>query len=306
MGLSSIIVPPPLKKGSTVFVFAPAGPSSKENLKKGLEKLSKLGYNVILGESVLSGMKSDVNYLAANDECRTKDLQNALENNNVDAIFITRGGFGTTRILHNINWDLNWKPKWVIGFSDFTAFSLALFHFKKWCSISGPVIASSFNAEETITWETFKNICHDQVNPTIIVDAYNFQISAKGVLLGGCLSMVCALMGTPYFPTFENVFLILEDVGEPMYKIDRMLTQLYHGGILNVVAGVIIGRWVNGNGEIDTDLNQQVLQRCIQLTSHRNIPIIFNFPYGHFHNRISVPLGSVVEYNEGNLKFYVS
>ncbi|MCX7835329.1 MAG: LD-carboxypeptidase [bacterium] len=305
MGLSHLIVPPLLKENAKVYVVAPAGPSSFEALQKGMIRLKEFGFQVHLGEFVHPDSLCDESYLAASDEKRAKDLQEALADDSVDAIFITRGGYGTTRILHQIRWDNHWKPKWVIGFSDFTAFSLALLKYKNWCSISGPVIASTYTNDETETWKTFNEICQYHNLLTFQVQAINEQIEANGILIGGCLSLICTLIGTPFLPDFTNAFLILEDVGEPLYKIDRMLTQLYHCKIFDQINGLILGRWYNHENQFSKEYNDSIVKRCQQLTLHRKIPIIYDFPYGHFSNRVSIPIGSFVEYRKGVLKLYV-
>lgn len=301
MGIEFVHRPLPILKGAHVRVIAPSGPVSDELLIKGKNRLEQNGYEVSLSPSLKNKCLSCEPYLSSTDEIRAKEFEDALIDENVDAVITARGGYGITRILPQLTWSDQWKLKWVAGFSDFTAFSLALFTKKRWMSISGPVVASSFKENEDFTWNSWETIIENNVNQMIPVKSFNSHHPASGIVLGGCLSMITSICGTSFFPDFTDCFLLVEDVGEPMYKVDRMLTQLDQSGVFDRINGVLVGRFSSTSYEIDTQLNMAVLNRVKSLVKIDKIPILFDLPYGHFPNRVSIPIGSNAYFENGVL-----
>ncbi len=289
MGLNRRSVPPPLPDDALIRVIAPAGPSNAEKLAHGVAELSSLGYRVECSPGCTFEGKRE-HYLAADDERRGKDLVSAICKHDCDAVMVTRGGYGTMRLLEQIPYP-GVKNKWIAGFSDLTALSLALYERRRMVTLSGPIIAASDSFSTTgPTVQTWHHWVTDGTPVEYPVTPYKSGHS-HGVLLGGCLSLICALWGTRYSPSYQNAILLLEDIDEPEYKIDRMLTQLALGGVFQRVAGVVIGQFCNADFVAQQHWSEFAAKRICELLGQRRVPVVIGFPYGHFGNRVTVPIG---------------
>ncbi len=284
-------VPPPLPAGAHIRVIAPAGSSKPELLQHGTSELTKLGYQVSCspGCSIEPEHRGEA-FLAAPDEIRSKDLIQAICKTDCDAVMVTRGGYGTMRLLDAIPYP-GVEKKWITGFSDLTALSLALYEKRKLVTLSGPVVAASngFDANG-ITMNTWKNWV-GEAQPQSYSVTVEKSGTANGVLLGGCLSLIAAISGTRYSPSYQNAILLLEDVGEDEYSIDRMLVQLALGGVFKRVVGVIVGQFCTYEGVIEPQKNAFTARRVTELVGKRRVPVVSGFPYGHFSQRVTVPIG---------------
>jgi muramoyltetrapeptide carboxypeptidase len=242
-------------------------------------------------------------YLAGTDESRAADINAMFADRSVRAIFTARGGWGAARALPFLNWDaISANPKLLIGFSDITALHLAIAARSGFATIHAPNAGNNWGP---VSLETFRRLAFDAALPFYprpgggdpFTAAGSGSVEtlrpgrASGRLLGGNLTVVSTLMGTPFMPSFDGAILFLEDVDEAVYRIDRMLTQLALGGVLKRVAGVVFGRCVRcaapgaaGGGFTLSD----VLGRHLRPLG---VPVFAGAMIGHIANQLSLPVG---------------
>jgi muramoyltetrapeptide carboxypeptidase len=289
------IKPRRIKHGDVIGVCAPASPpASTEKLNKGITYLERCGFRVELGKNVF---KKD-GYLAGSDVQRAADLNIFFANPKVKAIFTVRGGYGSHRILPLLDYNLiKRNPKILVGYSDITALHLALLAKTNLITFAGPMVAVEMS--DGLTGEAEEQFwnCLTSPKPTVPIKGTNHNLSATkkngitaGHLLGGNLSLVAALVGTPYFPSVNNQILILEEIDEKPYRIDRILTQMKLANVFKNTKGIVLGDFHNcepKKGKPSLTLNQ-VFKDVFQ---GYQIPIIFGFPFGHLKDSLSFPIG---------------
>lgn len=242
-------------------------------------------------------------YLAGSDEARATDVNAMFADNAIRAIFAVRGGWGCARILPYLDFDrIRANPKLLIGFSDITALHMALAARTGCPSIHGPNAASSWGK---LSWDSFRQLVFDAGlptyrNPDAAEDRLvqrNWRIrtfrpgKATGRLLGGNLTVLSALVGTPYLPDFDGAILFLEDVDEAEYRIDRMLTQLSLSGILGRVAGIAFGQCTNCRGTGVSYGGFTLSQVLEQHLAPLGVPAFQGALIGHVANQFSIPIG---------------
>ena len=289
-----LLIPRPLKHGDTVGVMAASGPISSDPLSQGILFLKELGFRVKTGRHLYEKR----GYLAGADEQRLEDLNAMLGDPDVRAILFARGGYGAMRLLDGLDANsIIQDPKILIGMSDITALQLSLLSRFNLVTLSGPMIAGQVAAGlDDVSKEWFVRILTESLNnrnlwpPDSSIRVLR-KGPAQGRLVGGCLSLVAALMGTPHAPNFANSILFLEDVNEPPYRIDRMLTQLRLAGALERVGAIILGHFLGPDGE---DLGQEVDGIVMELTMDMPAPIISGFPHGHVLPNVTLPHGAPV------------
>jgi muramoyltetrapeptide carboxypeptidase len=300
-----MIIPTPLKLGDTIAVLSLASPPNKEKVERGIRYLINRGYKVVQAPNIYTKNK----YLAFTKEEQVKDLEWAFRNPEIKAIISTRGGYGTHRYLDLIDYQLiKSNPKWLIGYSDITALSLALMEKSNLVSISGPMVAVEMAAEEGISnvtenhfWPLVENnLIGQHLSVNVDGNAKTFQSgSAEGILIGGCLSLFNNLAGTPYFPSLKNSIVVLEDVGENVQHVDRMLSQFKLMGMFdaeNGINGLILGHFIDAWEH--ADLNDFTLNELLHdIVGDYKIPIITNASYGHQKIKSSLPLGAKIRLN---------
>src|SRR5699024_7483229 len=236
------ILPPRLKKGDTVGIISPASSPNKKELVKGLSFLKRLGLNVQLGKFT----KRKYGYLAGSDEERLVDFHHMIETEEIKGIIFARGGYGTARIVPHIDFNLvQNNPKIIWGFSDITYLHTSIRQQTGLITFHGPMVMSVGKKEcDEMSKQSFKQL----FEPTEIV--YDESISSlhiisegevTGEIVGGNLSLLRSSIGTPYEIDLNGKILLIEDVGEPPYKIDSMLNQLILSGKLDHVKGIVIG-----------------------------------------------------------------
>ncbi len=294
--MTDVVFPPKLKKGDTIGVVSPASPMIEERLEKGIAYLEEKGFRVILGEHV----RDRWGYLAGTDEARAADLHAMFANPEVKAVISTRGGYGTPRLLTLLDYDLIRKnPKFFVGYSDLTTLQLAIFKKTGLVTYSGPMVAVEMGKgidplTEAHFWphllegENYREFPPVKDAPLVAMHPGK----ATGTLLGGCLSMVNPILGTPFQPDFEGSILVLEDVGEEPYRIDRYLSQFRAAGILQRAAGIIFAQFVDCEpGESPSLTVDEILA---DYTRDLAIPVVKNFLYGHQDRKFTIPLGATV------------
>jgi muramoyltetrapeptide carboxypeptidase len=215
----------------------------------------------------------------------------------IGAIFCTRGGYGSARLLELLDYRfIQSHPKILVGFSDITALSLALFAKARLITFAGPMIAAEFaSGIRPLASEALWDMLGQRRKTRRLPHCEGSRILQGGVtegtLLGGNLSVLCSLIGTPWLPDMRGAVLFIEDVGEPVYRVDRMLLQLRQSGILRRISGVILGSFTavpaeKQNRELDEVLREYLLPL--------GIPVLADFPFGHIPEKITLPLGSQV------------
>jgi muramoyltetrapeptide carboxypeptidase len=300
---------PALKPGDTIAFVAPAGPVELEPVNRYAKQLEAAGFRVLVPPNI----ERKWEYLAGTDEQRADELNSAIRDPEVDAIFAIRGGFGLTRILDRIDYDaLRKAPKVVLGYSDLTALHLAIARKIQLISFHGPMPMSNLWQDAAPKYK----YANDTLRRTIFAekyggDAIGFAIplpatknmralvagKAKGRLVGGNLSLISATLGTPYAIEPKGSILFLEDVNEAPYRVDRMLSQLRLAGVLDAVSGVVLGDFSTKDTE-DRLATDRVL---LEYFGRLHVPVVMNFPVGHVPENATIPHGASAEIDSDSL-----
>jgi len=276
-----------LKKGDSVGIISPASPFKKESFLKGIEILKSYNLIPVYSENILN---ESTGYLNNNDDFRVGDFENYLSNEKINVIFCARGGYGSIRTLNQMNKDLLLnKKKLIIGFSDITVFH-AYLNKNNISTLHGPMVAS-FHKHLPSTEKLFNILFGITKNIIFEIKALNhFKQQISGVIVGGNFAVFNSLIGTQFLPDLKNKILFLEDINEPLYKIDRMIMQLKL--TQNLPNAIILGQFLDCG-----DLND------IELLFLENfdIPVYSNLNVGHFENNETLPLGVFATIDNNNL-----
>ena len=283
-------IPPYLKKGDHIGIVAPAGFMPIEKMQACIETLDSWGYNVEMGETTHS--QSD-NYFSGSDEERLNDLQQMLDNKKISAILCARGGYGTSRILDELSFKKFKKhPKWIIGFSDITALHAHLYSKYKIASLHAPM-AAAFNdgeAENPYIQSLRLALEGEKASYECTGGPYNHPGKAEGELVGGNLALLAHVIGTPSDIETKNKILFLEDVGEYLYNIDRMLLQLKRAGKLDKLAGLIVGGFTDCK-DTERPFGKEVHEIIHEHVKEYDYPICLGFPVGHQKENYALKIG---------------
>lgn len=278
--------------GSVLGIICPSGhPASIDAVNKFCELLVSHGYKYKLGESVTA----IEGYLAGSDILRARDLMNMFKDDSVDAVLCYKGGYGAQRMLPYLDFvELKKHPKLLVGFSDVTVLLNTLYKFSDMPTVHGEMGVCMRSYEE-FTFNHFFNMLANGfnaplINPTLPLNVINKGI-CEGVVVGGNLSLVYALMGTPYEIDLTDKILFIEDVGEKPYAVDRMLSSLLLSGKLNLLKGVICGYFT----DCDSLENQTVDELLEHYLKPLGIPVVTNFQSGHSKPFINLPIGLKVK-----------
>ena len=284
-----MIQPPILIPGDTIGITCPAGSIPLEKVQNCILTLEKWGFKVKLGKTV--GSKKDC--FSASDTERAAELQQMLDDVNIKAVLCARGGYGLSRIIDHINFSgFNQNPKWVIGFSDITVLHAAI-QKQNTMSIHGPM-AAAFNkgAEGEIYIQSLKNclLCENQIinaAPHLL----NKQGTATANLIGGNLCMIAHLIGSKNAMNTMGKILFIEDVGEAHYNIDRLIIQCKNAGILDDLAGLVVGGFTELKDNA-TDFGATAYEIIHAHISNFNYPVCFDFPISHALENFAVMEGA--------------
>jgi muramoyltetrapeptide carboxypeptidase len=281
-----MIIPQYLKSGDKVGVVATAKVVDKANTLYGIDMLKQWGLNVEVGLYVFEKYFQ----FAGTDEQRTEDLQRMIDDPEIKAIFMVRGGYGSTRIIDRIDYaPLVKNPKWICGFSDITAFHLHLYHLGI-ASFHAPM-PSFFHALDQQSLNRYQSMLLGNMDIMRVRPHHlNKKGKATGKLVGGNLSMICHTIGTPSEIETEGNLLFFEDIGENLYRIDRMLVQLKRAGFLQHLAGLIVGQFSDMEDNEDSfGLNAfEIIHSHISAFDY---PVAFDFPIGHTSTNFALPVG---------------
>lgn len=286
----------PLQEGASVALVAPSGVlTNSEDLDRACDNVRSMGWVPSLGPNVSSQM----GYLAGSDDDRLADLNSAFLNEDIDAIWCVRGGYGAMRLIADLYYPAirqNRKP--LIGFSDVTALHAAIQRKCGLITFHGPTARMKLTpftiASLRAALVDQRDSCGVAKDAKVIRDG-----RAKGRLVGGNLALITALLGTPFAPNFEGAILIIEDIGEAIYRIDRMLRQLILSGSLQQCSGIVAGDFRPPPEEKRTD-NRTLNEILGEAADHAGIPCLAGAPFGHIADQWTIPLGAIAELDTGS------
>ncbi len=290
-----MLKPHRLNRGDKVGIIVPASPVKEPYRSDGLKKIEEMGYVPVEAGHILSKN----GFLAKEPEDSFADLQGFLDDGEIKAIWAGRGGYGSNLLFPLLSGLRVPGPKIVIGSSDLSyllwylsdRFNLVVFY--------GPMAYSSlpggrFNAAN------FREVLSGDYSELRIPGSVLIPGSVKGIVTGGCLSNFVSLIGTPYFPKVEKRILLLEDVGERPYRLDRMLWQISVAGILSKLSGLVLGEFP-GCFKDDSE-RESFFQRVRYYLRGIDIPVIYNLPFGHSQDIHTLPLGIEVEMDTSSFR----
>jgi len=286
---NQMITPPYLQKGDTIAILATARKNIDDNLKPAIDLLQSWGLNVVIGSTI--GL--DNNQLAGTDEQRTADFQQQMDNPNIKAIWCARGGYGTVRIIDLLDFTkFKLNPKWIIGFSDVTVLHnhLNTMGFK---SIHGIMPVTVARATPQAIESLRISLMGEKLKYEVAPFSMNKYGKASGELVGGNLSILYSLFGSPSAIDCSDKILFLEDLDEYLYHIDRMMINLKRNGCLESIKGIIVGSMTKMKDN-DIPWGKNAIEIIDDVTKKYNIPILYNFPAGHIRDNRALILGNKV------------
>lgn len=291
-------IPPYLKPGDTIAITCPAGYISKETVLIAQKQLEKWGFKVVLGATF---DQSD-NYFSAPDAARLHDLQGFLDSDSVQAILMGRGGYGMTRIIDQLDFSaFVVNPKWICGFSDITVIHSHIQSNYGIASLHGPM-CSSFteeNASKPFLQAVYNILTGEVVSYPLVHCNHNIPGEATGVLVGGNLAMLAHLTGSASQMNARGGILFLEDIGEHLYNIDRMLYNLKRSGAFEGILGVVCGGFTDTQ-DTTRPFGQTIYEILLHHFAYMNIPIIFDMPSGHIDENFPLCLGGIYNMKVSN------
>lgn len=287
-------IPPYLKKGDKVAITCPAKKLPHE-ITDAVNLLQSWGLEVVLGETVYASH----NQFAGDDELRTNDFQKFIDDDSIKAIFAARGGYGTIRIIDSINFSpLINNPKWIIGFSDITVLHCHIQANYKIPSVHGQMPITIPDGTKPSIESLRKALFGQKVEYDLPVCAQNLQGESTGILIGGNLTLMVMMAGSVSDVDYTDKILFLEDVGEYLYSIDRMMWNLKRSGKLALIKGLIVGGFTDLKDN-DIPFGQTIEEIIVKHVEEYNYPVCFNFPAGHIPDNHSLILGKNVNLKAG-------
>jgi muramoyltetrapeptide carboxypeptidase len=286
-----------LAPGARVAVVAPSGPVPEERLQAGLDILRGWDLEPVVAPHVLD-RHEEFGYLAGTDADRAADVQAAWCDPAVDAVLCARGGYGAQRMVDLLDWDALRAagPKVFLGYSDITALHEAFAARMGLVTLHGPMVASVDFLKNARTQEHLRATLFEPESVRVVASRGRslFPGRARGVTLGGCVSLLAAELGAPSARTSaRGGLLMIEDVGEEAYRLDRILTQLLRAGWLTGVAGVALGSWV------DCGPYEEVRAVLADRLGGLGVPVVEEFGFGHCEGALTIPFGARGELDAG-------
>ncbi len=298
--MKEIILPEKLKKGAKIAIISPAGSVTEDQLEKGLEIIKSKGYEPVLGKHLYTKFSNGYNYAGTEKE-RISDLNWALNDEEISAIWASRGGYGCQHLLRHLKLSKFRKnPKWYIGYSDNTVIQSYLLK-NGFASIHGQTIkTSSFGVIDEGYEGTFDIMVGKLPKYSVNPNQYNRFGNAEGVLVGGNLALIYALLGTSYSFNFKDKILFIEEIGENFYALDRMLMSLHLAGVFRKIKGLLVGGMTNMGKEEDNKSYEEsfddfAYQIISERTAKYDFPVIYGFPNGHIFDNRPLIIGANVK-----------
>ena len=281
---------PYLKKGDKIAITCPAK-KLPNPMTDAIALLQSWGLEVILGDTV----NASYHQFAGNDELRAHDLQRFIDDDSIKAIIAARGGYGTIRMIDKVNFNrFAQNPKWIIGFSDITILHSHVFANYQAPSIHGQMPVNIPDASSHSLATLRKALFGEELSYEYTTHSLNRSGKSSGILVGGNLSLLVAVSGSVSDMDYTDKILFIEDVGEYLYSIDRMLRNLKRAGKLAHLAGLIVGGFTDIKDN-DIPFGQTVPQIIMDLVNEYSYPVCFDFPAGHIPDNCSLILGRSVD-----------
>ena len=300
--MTQLVRPRALRPGDHIGVIAASSTATEERVSQAAESLRKQGFRVTLAGNLFERERS---YLAGSDLRRAEELNRLLRDDSIDAFFFSRGGYGAMRILDRIDWDaLRRNPRPVVGYSDVTAIHQAAAVEAGLVGFHGPMLDFDLHdglspVREAWLWSMLGGSAPHQwpVEPRQVLS----RGRAEGILFGGCLSLTAALIGTRWDYWIDDGVWFWEEVGEPVYRIDRMLTHLRLSGRLARLRAVMIGELKDCGNRDDGELDLLI----DEFFGNSGIPVVRDLPFGHHGDNLLMPIGVPVniDTDRGTISF---
>ena len=303
--MKKTIFPKALKKGSKIAVISPAGAVDVSQLEKGIEMIKNKDFEPVLGEHLYTKYSNGYNYAGTEQE-RIKDINWALNDQDISAIWASRGGYGCQHLVQHLKLkNFTNNPKWYIGYSDNTVIQSYLLK-KGFASIHGQTIKTSSFGVTDESYDLVFDILKGK-RPEYALKSHKFNKAGniEGELVGGNLALIYALLGTKYSFDFRDKILFIEDIGENFYALDRMIMTLELAGVFNKIKGLIVGGMTNmGDEKENKSYEESFDEFAYKLISDRiskyKFPTVFGFPNGHIKDNRPLIIGGKVNMKVGD------
>ncbi|MEP7163824.1 MAG: LD-carboxypeptidase [Ferruginibacter sp.] len=282
------IIPPYLKKGDTIAITCPGGYMPAAKAATCIHTLQQWGYEVMVGKTLGSNSK---NYFSGTDEERLDELQAMLDDRSIKAILFGRGGYGMGRIIDRVDLKKFRKhPKWLIGFSDITVLHIHLFNKYNIVSLHAPM-AAAFNEGENEYTRSLRNVLEGEKNKyETEPHPFNKKGEASGILVGGNLALLVNVIGTASDFDTKNKIFFIEDTGEYIYSLDRMLYQLKRSGKFNKPAAIVFGGFTDMK-DTERPFGKTATEVLKEITETFDYPVCFDFPVSHGKENVALKIG---------------
>ncbi|MBB6332593.1 muramoyltetrapeptide carboxypeptidase [Chryseobacterium sediminis] len=302
--MKKIIFPKSLKKGDKIAVISPAGAVDASQMEKGIEMIKSRGFEPILGEHLYTRFSNGYNYAGTEQE-RIKDINWALNDPEIRAVWASRGGYGCQHLIQHLKMNgFTENPKWYIGYSDNTVIQSYLLK-KGFASIHGQTIKTSSFGVTDESYDLIFDILKGKT-PKYSLESHQFnkEGNIEGELIGGNLALVYALLGTKYSFDFKDKILFIEDIGENFYALDRMMMSLELAGVFNKIKGLIIGGMTNmgdekENKSYEESFDEFAYKLIAERISKYKFPVVFGFPNGHIKDNRPLLIGGQIKMKVG-------
>lgn len=311
MSRNQITRPSPIPQHARIAVISPAGSIKKDQINGTLDLIESKGFKPVLGRYALGEYNNGYSYSGTPKE-RLEDLNWALNDPEIDAVWATRGGYGCQHLVSGIKLSrFRKKPKWYIGYSDNTVIQSYLLR-KEFTSLHAQTLKTSSFGIDPNSYELIFDVLNGS-KPKYLVEQHKLNRAgfAEGRLVGGNLALVYALLGTKYGFKFDNSILFIEEVGENFYALDRMITSLKLAGVFNKISGLVVGGMTTmgkekENKEYEGSYDSFAYQLISSYVEEYDFPILFGFPNGHIYDNRPLIIGAECKLSVGKksqLKF---
>ncbi|MBP7973649.1 MAG: LD-carboxypeptidase [Kaistella sp.] len=302
--MNTPIFPASLKKGDKIAVISPAGSVEESQLQNGLNLIRTRGYEPVLGKNLYTKFSKGYNYAGTEKE-RISDMNWALNDPEISAIWASRGGYGCQHLMGHLKLsDFRKNPKWYIGYSDNTVIQSYLLK-NNFASIHAQTIKTSgFGVTPEGYDLTFDILKGKFPKYSIQNNSFNKSGTADGELVGGNLALIYALLGTKYSFDFKDKILFIEDIGEKFYALDRMIMSLELAGVFRKIKGLIVGGMTlmedeKENMNYEESFDEFSYQLIAERISKYDFPVIFGFPNGHIYDNRPIIIGAEISMKVG-------
>ena len=304
----NLLKPKKISKGDTLGLIAPASSVRRASFEKSLANIEELGFKVKYSDNV----RVRKGYLAGTDSQRIEDIHNMFSDPEVDGIICARGGYGCARLLSGIDYSLiQSNPKVLVGFSDVTSLLYAIHRYTGLVCFHGPVATSTFTPFTTSQFEKVLMKGKNKVvikspkswneNENVVFDTVKISPGVvSGALVGGSLSLMVSLIGTPYDIDYTDKIVFIEEIKEPVYRIDRMLTQLLSAGKFDKIKGIAMGVFNKCDTDPEKDdfgVSASLKEVITDRLSNLEVPVLYGLPFGHIKDNATLPFGIEAELN---------